>query len=284
MSKGRIIFLSVFFVVVIALIVVFSTVFNLKSVRVEYISNAPVLEKEYAPQDIINAGKFPYGKNVLFTDVQTISNNIETAVPYAKVQKIMRQFPNKMVVYIVERTPACKMLLPGTLNTYVVLDDSLKVLRVATEENLLETEKFVPTLTFGEGMQKDQVLALQENVKAGQTLTQTYVQPILSVITQSAYATSFTYNFIQNIEFKCENTEHYAELVLSVTDNEGAELREIRLSVRAFQDVSAVARSAFKLYNTLINQSTDFEYIDARMVDGKVKCVAYHGGAEVEAA
>lgn len=281
MSKGRIIFLSVFFIVVVAFIVVFSTVFNLKSVRVEYISNAPILQENYTEQDIINAGKFPYGKNVLFLDVDEISTRIEQTIPYAKVQKIMRQFPNKMVVYVVERTPAFKVNVPGSVNEWVVLDDSFKVLRVALDSELLETERNVPTLSFGEGLTDEQKLVVPADVVAGQTIAQSFVHSFIQTITQSVYATTFTYNFITNIEIKRENTDHIAELVFNVTDNEGIENREIRIAVHQMADVSVLTRNALNLYKLLINQGEDFEYIDSRMVNGEPTCVAFHGDTEI---
>ncbi len=281
MSKGRIIFLSVFFIVVVALIVVFSTVFNLKSVRVEYISNAPILQENYTEQDIINAGEFPYGKNVLFLDVDEISTRIEQTIPYAKVQKIMRQFPNKMVVYVVERTPAFKVNVPGSVNEWVILDDSFKVLRVALDSELLETERNVPTLSFGEGLTDEQKLVVPADIVAGQTIAQSFVHSFIQTITKSVYATTFTYNFITNIEIKRENTDHIAELVFTVTDNEGIENREIRIAVHQMADFSVLTHNALNLYKLLINQGEDFEYIDSRMVNGEPTCVAFHGDTEI---
>ena len=281
MSKGRIIFLSVFFIVVVALIVVFSTVFNLKSVRVEYISNAPILQENYTEQDIINAGEFPYGKNVLFLDVDEITTRIEQTIPYAKVQKIMRQFPNKMVVYVVERTPAFKVNVPGSVNEWVILDDSFKVLRVALDSELLETERNVPTLSFGEGLTDEQKLVVPSDVVAGQTIAQSFVHSFIETITKSVYATTFTYNFITYIEIKRENTDHVADLEFTVNDNEGIENREIRIAVHKMADFSVLTCNALNLYKLLINQGEDFEYIDSRMVNGEPTCVAFHGDTEI---
>lgn len=133
--KKRLIILCSILSVVLVIVVLASTLFNLKSVRVEFKNLRCVLnENTISSASIVDAGKFDFGSNILFKDVDEYANNIEKTFGYAQVLKIERIFPSSYTVHIAEREP-CVLVKKG--EEFVVLDRFCKVLKVSNFENLI---------------------------------------------------------------------------------------------------------------------------------------------------
>ena len=111
--KKRLIILCSILSVVLVIVVLASTLFNLKSVRVEFKNLRCVLnENTISSASIVDAGKFDFGSNILFKDVDEYANNIEKTFGYAQVLKIERIFPSSYTVHIAEREP-CVLVKKG---------------------------------------------------------------------------------------------------------------------------------------------------------------------------
>lgn len=81
-------------------------------------------------------GEFNYKKSVLFTNTKSSVDKIEKANPYVKVDQVIRKFPNKICVYILERVPKYRMESSSVPGQWYILDDEFKILEVVSSENL----------------------------------------------------------------------------------------------------------------------------------------------------
>ena len=142
MRKKRLIILCSILSVIAVLIVLASTVFMLSSVKVNFLESGMQVLSELDAQQIVKSGKFKYGSNILFSDFEKQMARIEKAHPFAKVHKVERKFPNKAIVHISERSPACHVKQNG--NVYV-LDSEFKVLLVVYQENFNSGNTQIPS-------------------------------------------------------------------------------------------------------------------------------------------
>ncbi len=132
MKKGKIVTISVLISVVVLLIVLSCTLFNLGSVDIEYLvqaENSLVLSKE----KIYKAGEFKLGSNLLFTKFDENVNKIEKECPNIKVVKVVKKFPNKLAVYVVEREEQFRIVGPDDYN--YIFDEDMKLIRKAGTES-----------------------------------------------------------------------------------------------------------------------------------------------------
>lgn len=130
--KKRVVGLCVVLSVVLVIVVLASTLFNLKSVRVEF-KHIPCELAELSENAVVESGKFKFGSSLLFTSVDEYAQDIEKSIGYIQVLKIERIFPNSYAVHIDERVP-CVLVKSGEL-TYV-LDRNLKILKVSNTAGL----------------------------------------------------------------------------------------------------------------------------------------------------
>jgi hypothetical protein len=146
LKKKLIISLSVVFGFVAVLLILFWTLFGLKTVTVSF---STTLEKLNVTEDeIVEAGQFRMGSCVLFEGKQKYIQNIEDYVSknkdfaYIKVSNIETVFPNKFVIHISEREELFAVQNAG--QTYIC-DRELKVLRIfdaysSSQSNAIELE------------------------------------------------------------------------------------------------------------------------------------------------
>lgn len=133
---------------VVSICAIFVMITSLKTVTVEMRQqlgqysklDASVLEK------VKNDGEFEYGKGLLFVDAQKSIDKIEKENPFVKVEQVIREFPNKLTVYISEREPCFYASYSGY---YVVMDKEFKVLdKVEIEDDGLDyLKQNYPNLT-----------------------------------------------------------------------------------------------------------------------------------------
>lgn len=120
--------------IVLVLTVLFLTLFSIKKVNVEFLSDQ-VNTKNYEAETIKSQSKIKKGKNIVFFDTEESLNSLEKEFPYASFQ-IVRTFPSTLTVYVYERTPVFKVL--NNEDYFEVYDEDLKCLEIVASENLKE--------------------------------------------------------------------------------------------------------------------------------------------------
>lgn len=135
MKKGKIITISIVSVVLVLLIVLTCTLFNLKTVDIEYLAQA-TNTNSVRKEEIFKSAQFKMGTNLLFTSYSKNVANIEKQCPAIKVMKVVKKFPNKITVYIVEREKQIRIL--GNDGYYYIFDEDLKVLHITATESEYE--------------------------------------------------------------------------------------------------------------------------------------------------
>ena len=161
MRKKRLIILCSILSVLAVLIILTSTVFMLSSVKVNFLMNEMQVLSEADAEGIIKSAKFNYGTNILFAKFNKQSARIEKAYPFTNVYKIERKFPNKLIVHIVERSPAVHIKQDGIV---YVLDSDYKVLISVFAENFNSNE-----ITSKDALITPQLIGfpISENASAG---------------------------------------------------------------------------------------------------------------------
>lgn len=136
-NKSLIIILSVFAFIVL-LVVLSSTVFCLKNVELNFLSNTINLTEK--SDDILASGEFKFNQSIFFANKSQYKQNLEENNPYIKIVNIETIFPNKLRINAVERNEllALKGYENNEFKGYMILDDSLKVL--ATQNSFVNTK------------------------------------------------------------------------------------------------------------------------------------------------
>ncbi len=123
--------------VILVLVVVFCLAFRLKNVSVEFLyRNTESMIPANAQETAIELGEFDYGGNILFMDFESNIAKIEKGMPYVKVTQIVRYFPNRVKIYIVERAPRFRVQDKDDSSIWYILDEDFKVLAKVDDETL----------------------------------------------------------------------------------------------------------------------------------------------------
>lgn len=153
MKNKRLIILLSIFSFIILIVVLSSTVFTVKTstISVEWHSTTQVFSPQEDNKNIISVAS--QKENVMFYDKNLAKTNIEEKFPYAKVLKVERKFPNKIVLHLTERQEQYAIKVD---DEYYVLDDSAKVLCVYSAEQFADiqndSERFAPAVVEIEGL------------------------------------------------------------------------------------------------------------------------------------
>ena len=121
------------------------------------------------------SGDFDYNASVLFLNTQKSVDKIESEHPYIKVQQVIRKFPNKLTVYVVERIPKYRVKDNDLSNKWYILDDEFKVLECVTSEDVerdfaditVEIQYFTANAVEGEFINKTTEMKLVNNIMSG---------------------------------------------------------------------------------------------------------------------
>lgn len=210
MRKKRIIILCSILSVFAVLIILASTVFRLSKVQVNFLTTNMTVLSETDAKTIKDTGKFKTGGNILFMNFEKQKANIEKNVPYAKVVKIERKFPNKAVVHISERTPAA--IINDGIVAYV-LDSDLKVLKVVDigsfdQNHLTSAEYNSPTLNG---------IEIEKTLTSGDFVNNTTAIGVVSCIESGLKSISYSIQDLSNINVSQENDQ--TRLTLHVRGN-----------------------------------------------------------------
>lgn len=143
-TKRKLIITFSIIAVVAILIVVFSALFSIKKINVEFVTDVNKVAA-YTEEEIVAKSKISKGKSIIFTNTEKCINSLEKSFPYAKF-KIVRTFPSTMTVYVYERTPVFKM--KNNEQYFEIYDEYLKCLDIVAESSLEENDLAnVPTLS-----------------------------------------------------------------------------------------------------------------------------------------
>lgn len=247
--KKRLIILSAILCGVLVIILLASTLFSLKSVRIEFKNARYALDEEYYTENyIVDSGKFKFGSNLLFYEVNTAKANIEKSIGYAEVIKIERIFPNSITVHIAERQP-CVLIKSEDL--YFVLDKNLKILHVSNQENLLEinNEKYCPLL-YVENLNL-------EDKQMGDFLENSNLKEILTQIFNCAYMASLSMGHFMSVKITVDELSEVVTRIDARPTYGGG-----YIEIVGTNDLQNKMISAFAIFsNFLSSSSPNFEYI-----------------------
>ena len=130
MTNKRVIVVLSILAVFAVLLLVSSLVFKVKTIDVEFTSETTISSDE-----VKNISELKLGKSIFFINKKKATSNIESKMPYARVESIISKFPNKITIKISERVEEFFVKFETETNTsYIVFDRDLKILRI--EEQL----------------------------------------------------------------------------------------------------------------------------------------------------
>lgn len=145
-TKRRIILISVLLILV-ALIVLSSAIFSLKSVELVFYNNDDIKIADntklvsFSEDDfssVIKSAEFKMGSSVFFIKKSVHIERLEKQNPYIKIINIQTVFPNKLIIKAVERQDFYSLKLTSG---YAILDGELKILKLM--DNLVGYEDLI---------------------------------------------------------------------------------------------------------------------------------------------
>jgi len=249
--KKRLIILSVILSVALILVILASTLFTVKSVRVEFKNKRYVLDAELVSDNqIIDSAKVQMGSSILFSSVKKYEENIEKNIGYAQVVKIERVFPNSITLHIAERTPV--VLVYGGDGMYYVLDRYLKVLRVSNYSSLYEIngEKDCPTLSM-DGLKVDEC-------QMGDFIENETLQSVLMNLFNALHGNRDSFTMFSNLSVTT-NESFDVVITLKARSNYGNGY----IRIVGINDLHDKALKVMRVYNEIkSSESPNFEYIE----------------------
>lgn len=117
---------------VLAVIVVLSLVFRLKTVDVEIRYRLEQGQSELPDQvqdKVLSSGEFAIGQNMFFYNTDNNVKKIEKNIPFVKVEQVIRYFPSTIRVYISERVMKYRVHDLNNPNTMYIVDEDFKILK-----------------------------------------------------------------------------------------------------------------------------------------------------------
>ena len=245
MRKKKLVIISVILSVIAVMIVLASTVFMLKSVTVDIVSENNEVVAEKDADAIIKKAKFNYGGNVLFMNFSKQIARIESAFPYVKVEKIERKFPNKAILHISERTPAAYT----TTGEFVyILDKELKVLDClyasdfnAGNENLPASALNVPKID----------LEIERGTSAGQIVNNQIVKLVVQSIILGLETSDTEIAITDLSSITIENESSNFQLLI------GFDNSEMKLLIKGSNDLVDKVKVGIGAFDTHIKSHPD---------------------------
>ena len=120
-TKRNLIIIGCIVGVFILLMILFGTLFSLKTITVDYATSTNMVQA-YKEADIISKSGLKKGKNIVFADYDASEAVLEKEFSYAKFN-IVKVFPNTAIIYVYERTPVFRVLNGDSWSIY---DEELK--------------------------------------------------------------------------------------------------------------------------------------------------------------
>ena len=227
MKKGKIIALSIVGFFIVLLVILSCTLFNLKTVDVEFLAQAenPL---SISKTDIYDAGDFKLGTNLLFNRFDKNIQKIEKECASIKVVKVVKKFPNKIAIYVIEREKQIRIL--GSDGYNYIFDDELKVINKTAiydeYKDICEVKGYsLPTtLGLGDFLQdkafKPKMIKIMENIyTAGRTNIGIMSNITFSVTNDELQKEQVLMEFKSGAQIKIVGLDKLAQKVLIAVDS-----------------------------------------------------------------
>lgn len=226
--------LGIFIAVAVAVvvIVVCCVMFLTGSVEVRTTDNL-TLDDETV-NAIMSQSGIKKGDSVFAIDESSAVSAVEKANPTLKVVDIERKFPNKVIIYIASRTPLMAIAFENDgegEQLYAVVDDELKILRTATQ-NEIAGLTLVGNFTVAGG---------EESVGSFITDKSDWLAGVVKGAQRVSFVSSRFTDFIKSIEF--------GQINISVKTNTG-----VTLVLKNVSDISDMFVGAYTYYSTLTGE------------------------------
>ena len=204
--------------VVLGLFVVFGGVYfatKLSSVNVQFRSRLAVGESRLASgilDTVKDSGEFNYKDSVLFMDTEKNVAKIEKSNPYVKVHQVVRKFPNKIYIYILERVPKYRIKDSENSNSWILLDEEFKSLEKISNDELLNQGLNEKTV---------EIEFISEKVEVGDFLQKTTEMNNLNEIFSGIYGRTKDYFVAKSIDYSSETDTYSITMKTSVEKEDG---------------------------------------------------------------
>ena len=134
MSKGKVVVISIFSFLIVLSIILFSFVFCVRKQTVCFVAESTITE-----QEILTAADIKSGKPIFMINKEDAVTNIESK--YANIKVIQIKTTSITSIEIIVRN-RYELFYDSNQNNYYILDEELKILRIASEEptNLIKID------------------------------------------------------------------------------------------------------------------------------------------------
>ncbi|MBQ8468904.1 MAG: hypothetical protein IJ542_04060 [Clostridia bacterium] len=261
MKKKNIVGISIALGVLVALVLVVTMVFTLHTIDFQltttYLSssrsrlfNHGTISTATLESQMKNDANFNKGGNLLFMSFGKNIENIEKKNPYVKIEKIVRNFPNRITVYYSEREPVALIKEQGSTNGYFVVDNELKILDYVLED---QTEYDLPIINNYDDAYK---------VQTGDFLSDSELKSKVQTFVSAAYSAHVANGGSRNALYEdilkdCISIEYYtageydqrAKIKLATSNGYTITADVWRLNEHTFEKLSF-------LWNAYLDQST----------------------------
>lgn len=246
MKTSKIITISILAGFFVLLIILSCTLFNLKTIDIEFLAQAS--SNEVSTQDEISkAGSFKMGSNLLFTNFNQNIAKIEKECAEIRVVKVVKKFPNKLTVYVVEREK--QVHIEGNDGYHYIFDEYLKITQKSAVEE--EYQKYCEIKGF----------ELPENLEVGGYLTNNNLKVKLASIIDGVYSAGRTPMSIMSSITLSENELSQDEFLFKFKS--GAEMKiisnenlcaRVSAGIDTYNSISQVkSASQLKILKLLVN-------------------------------
>lgn len=184
MRNKRIIVILSFLLLFVAIVILCSGLFSLKTVNLELEEVKTISSQQQA--DICTESCFKYNESIFFINKTKVKKYLEKEYPNLMIKSIETVFPNKLVIHATERTEVFYVKI--SQNLFASFDQTFKCL------NFYSTQ---PSLTQVTGINAENAVKGEwlENVNNISVATQTYSSFYMCYYEQSDFI-----NFLKRIE------------------------------------------------------------------------------------
>ncbi len=224
---------------IIAVLVVFSLVFRLRTVDVEIRTRTQQAQTKLPDgvrEKVIESGNFEYGRNLIFYNTDANVAKIEKATPYVKVEQVIRFFPNILRVYISERTMCYRVQDRLNPSNWYILDRDFKVLEIVNSTQITESSDYF-NKTFAVSAD-----TMTLSAEAGDFVDSKSIQGYLNSIADGVYARTRDIGKISTVSLSEKDGELNAEITMK---GRGIKI----IAVGADDLAEKVRRAATLVYN-----------------------------------
>ncbi len=239
-KKFWIIFGSICFCV-IAIAVVFSFVFRLRTVDIEFRARLDASEtrlEDGIKDKVLADGEFLYNANMFFYKTDSCVQKIEKENPYIKVEQVIKYFPNVIRVYISEREMRYRVQDTNDSSKWYILDKEFKVLEQGISSTDIDTKSVYYKRTVEVDPSTLTIHSEKGNFIVGEN--ETSIKNYLNAATEGIYARVTSFEQVSSI--KVNKTGEYA---LEITLSEFG----TKILVKGNDDITEKVKHAITVYN-----------------------------------